>query len=434
MESLPVELVRIVFQYCDLPSVKTLRLMNGVFADVGYDYLVPSEFNVVGWRDDITRLHSIASHDRMKSSIESITINFAEVDEYNARHASYFNNFAQDPEERSDLLANAWVQYYEADKRRKALPAFDSRPALIQDAFKSLPNLKDLQVTFTKCPFDIEILGQVFEGLPNCRKMDRAQAIKNLALIASALKGAKLESFSVDRFPLEIFRLPDDRRHWVDCVSTPFANLTNLSLTIDPSNILFPAARLKAIRGLGTVLRYAPNLTHLSLAFHTYGAPKHKFILWFDNLLQDFTFEKLTDLKLEGISCDEEDLRHFLLRHASTLERIRLGGRGLAKAHEEGLGGIHMCRGTFRSLFYSLRNKLPKLERVHMEGDFESVGVEGSSNESYSFHGVTDENWEEVVNPRDPLTQGKTRDCLDFERYLIQGGSYPSAHLAVAAQ
>lgn len=431
MESLPVELVRLVYEFCDLESVKALRLQSGLFAAVGLDYLINDYINVVGWK--VERLHSISTHDLLKSRIQSITLNFAEVDEYTARHASFFQHYLEEPAERNDRLALAWAQYYEADKSRKASPTFESRPDLVVESFRNLANLRDLEVTFTKCPFNIDILEQVFRGLPSCRKMDREHATKTLAVITSALKETSLSSLTIDRFPLEVLRLPDERRRWHDCVSTSFSRLSTLNLTIDPSALRLPAQRFKAIKGLGSILRCATNITSLTLAFHTYGMPKHKFIIWFDTLLGDFTFEKLTDLKLEGISCDEDDLRNFLLRHAATLERLRLGGRGLAKAFEGGLGGIHLCRGTFRGLFASMRNRLPKLERIHLEGDFECVGVERSSNEAYSFHGVTDDNWEDMATEewrtrRAVASKGRTtRDCLDFERYLLQGGRYPGS-------
>lgn len=431
MEALPVELVRLVYEYCDLESVKALRLQSRIFAAIGLDYLIGESVHVVGWRAD--RLHAISTHDQLSGRIRNLCLNFAEVDEYSARHASFFQHYLEDPEERNERLAAAWAKYYDANKLRKASPAFDSQPDLVLQSFQNLPKLDDLEVTFTKCPYRIDVLEDAFKGLPSSRKMDRDQAAKNLALIASAIRQSNLSSLTIDRFPLEVLRLPDQRRHWSDCVSTSFSRLSTLNLTIDPSTLRLPAQRFKAIKGLGSILRCATNVTSLSLTFHTYAMPKHKFLVWFDTLLDGFTFKKLTDLKLEGISCDEDDLRVFLLRHAPTLERLRLGGRGLAKAFEGGLGGIHLCRGTFRGLFASLRNRLPKLERIHLEGDFECVGVERSANEAYSFHGVTDDNWEDMsveerrIRRALSTTGRSTRDCLEFERYILQGGRYPGS-------
>src|SRR5689334_17934765 len=72
MDFLPVELVRLVFQYCDAPTVRALRLAAGRYADVGYEYLLHTHFNAVEWRDDVSRLRSIAGHDRLRSSIRSL--------------------------------------------------------------------------------------------------------------------------------------------------------------------------------------------------------------------------------------------------------------------------------------------------------------------------------------------------------------------------
>jgi hypothetical protein len=72
------------------------------------------------------------------------------------------------------------------------------------------------------------------------------------------------------------------------------------------------------------------------------------------------------------VVCDEGDLRGFLLRHAATLERLRLGGRGMAGgSFDLPMGGVRLSNGTFWSLFRSLRGgRLPHLQRMHLEGAF----------------------------------------------------------------
>ncbi|KAK3307589.1 uncharacterized protein B0T15DRAFT_183364 [Chaetomium strumarium] len=432
MDFLPVELVRLVFQYCDPPAVKALRLASGRYADVGYEYLLDSHFTAVEWRDDIKRLRCIAGHDRLRGSIRSLTFNFSKVDEYNARHTTFFQHWLQEPEERSAQLQDAWIKYYELEESARKLPPFHARSSMVEEAFKRLPNLKDLEITLTKCPYHIEILKDVFE-VRSCRKRDRSQACKNMNAIVSAIRHVRLASLSIDQLPLEIFRLADDRRHWFDCARS-FASLSRLNLVLDPPNNLLPSSRFRAINGLGHVLHYSVNLTHLTLAFHTYHAPLEKFHLSFQALFSgsDFTYTKLTDLKLEGVSCAEDDLRSFLLRHSATLERLRLGGRGLAKPFEWSTGGVHLHEGSFRSLFTSLQGKLPKLKRFHMEGDAEAGDFMASSREVYVFRAVTDDNWVPVKTAegkRRGRFEGsacvKTVDSLGLERFLVEGGQYP---------
>ncbi|KAK5658236.1 hypothetical protein OQA88_2211 [Cercophora sp. LCS_1] len=422
MDWLPVELLRLIFDYCDGPATRTLRLASSRLADVGYEYLLPAHFTAVEWKDDINTLSSIAGHDRLRDSIRSLTFNFARVDEYNARNVSFFQHWLQDPEERSAMLQDAWIKFYELEERSRNLPAFHTRSAMVEDTLKRMPNLKELEITYTKCPYDIDVLKEVFL-VRNCRKRDRAQACKNMNAIVSAIRHVRLSSFTVDQLPLEIFRLANDRKHWFDCARS-FASLTRLDLTLDPPPNLLPQSRARAINGLGHVLQFSPNLTHLSLGVHTYHAPMEKFGLSFRALLGNFTYEKLTDLKLEGLTCAEEDLRVFLIRHGPTLERLRLGGRGLAKPYELSIGGVHLHEGTFRSLFMSLQGKLPKLKRFHLEGDIEAGDFMTSSRELYKFHPVTDDNWD-AVGARARGSR-RTIDCLALEKYLLHGGPYPA--------
>ena len=427
MDLLPVELVRLIFDCCDPPTVRALRLASQRLAELGYEYLLAPQFTAVEWKDDLNRLHAISGHGRLRSSIKSVTFNFSKVDEYNARHASFFQTYLQHPTQRTVTLQDAWIKYYQMEEQRGRVPQFHTRPNLVEESLKRLPNLKELEITYTKCPYDIDILREVFM-VRNCRQRDRAQASKNMNVIVSALRYIQLDSLKIDQLPLEIFRVAADRRHWFDCARS-FASLTKLDLVVDPPNNLFPSSRFRAINGLGHVLQFSPNLTHLSLGFHTYHAPLEKFSISFRQLLNDFTYEKLTDLKLEGLSCAEEDLREFLVRHGKTLERLRLGGRGLAKPHETSIGGIHLHEGTWRSLFSSLRGRLPRLQRLHMEGDVEAGDIMTSSRELYKFHAVTHDDWSEISGYK-PHQTLKTIDCLGLEKYLIHGGEYPRMAMA----
>jgi hypothetical protein len=437
MDSLPVELVRLVYQYCDAASVRALRLSAGRYADVGYEFLLEPHFSAVEWRDDIKRLRAIAGHDRLRGSIRSLTFNFSKVDEYNARHTTFFQHWLQEPEERSSLLQDAWIRYYELEETARKLAPFHTRSTTVEEAFKRLPNLKDLEITLTKCPYDIDLLKDVFQ-LRTCRKRDRIEACKNMNAIVSATRHVRLAALSIDQLPLEIFRLADDRRHWFDCARS-FASLSRLNLVLDVPGNLLPAARFRAINGLGHVLHYSVNLTHLTLAFHAYHAPLEKFHLSLQALFcgSEFVYPQLTDFKLEGVSCGEDDLKGFLVRHGATLERLRHGGRGLAKPNEWSIGGVHLHEGSFRGLFTGLRGKMPVLRRFHMEGDAEAGDFMAASREAYVFRAVADDEWRPVAGGKGLRMEGKRRgrgeelecvktvDCLGLERFLVEGGEYP---------
>ncbi|KAI1501695.1 hypothetical protein F5X99DRAFT_381397 [Biscogniauxia marginata] len=428
MDALPVELLRLIYSYCDRESVPRLREVTRTLAGVGYEFLIPPRFTSVSWRNDIERLHNIALHDRLRTSITSICIFLGELSYYDAWSTSWAQHFVTPPEERNELMGSARREFDRIADGRKKLGPLHLRTDDLREACSALPNLRDFEVSFTQCPLDNEFLRDVFDW-PNCRKLDRPQTYSNLDAIILALHGVRLSSFKVDRMPLEVFRLPGHRTHWFTHAQS-FDSLSKLNLTLDPSGLQGPGSAFRAVNGLGRMLQLATGLRHLKLAFHPYSSEASKFALSFRELLFNFTYKQLTDLTLEGVSCDEDDLKEFLARHGATLARLRLGGRGLAKPFEVSLGGVHLYEGTFKSLFTGLRVKLPKLERLHLEGIFECEHQDLPSHEAYNFYPLTNENWEEVPRPRWVRTSRKTINCEPFEQYVLSGGPYPGNSLA----
>ncbi|KAI1488695.1 hypothetical protein F4809DRAFT_604875 [Biscogniauxia mediterranea] len=423
MDTLPVELLRLIYAYCDRQSVRSLRAVTRTLADVGYEFLIPPRFTSVSWRNDIDRLHCIALHDRLRASINSITIFLGELSYYDAWSTSWAQHFVAPPEERTELMGSARKEFDRIAEGRKAVGPLHLRSDDLREACSALPNLQHFEVAFTQCPIDNEFLREVFDW-PNCRKLDRPQTYSNLDAVIFALHGVRLSSFKVDRLPLEVFRLPGHRTHWFTHAQS-FDSLSKLDLTLDPSGLQGPSSAFRAVNGLGRTLQLATGLRHLKLAFHPYSSETSKFALSFRELLFNFTYKHLTDLTLEGVSCDEDDLKEFLARHGATLARLRLGGRGLAKPFEVSLGGVHLYEGTFKSLFTGLRAKLPKLERLHLEGIFECEHQDLPSHEAYNFYPLTNEDWEEVPRPRWVRTSRKTINCAPFEQYVFSGGPYP---------
>ncbi|CAK7212534.1 hypothetical protein SBRCBS47491_001498 [Sporothrix bragantina] len=572
MDTLPVELLRLILDYCDPASVRGLRLLTPTLADLGYDYLLRPDFCALPWRDDVARLRAIASHDRLRSSISSVTFNFTEIDAENARQVSHSNTSRDTSEHKDAALTKAWRRFAEFEQRRQAIsPLHAQDPADLAAAFRPLVNLRDVAVTFRQAPYDIDELKEAMAA-PSSLKMNHEAAVKRLNVLMAALQLAsvsrqapsgsgfrhsarssqssrgdpfsfsssslaftspssmyasvsapvsavasaapsvastrasspvssamsspsssspgspsatdadafqdrcRLKSFSVDRLPLELLRNQVDRRLWFQCREV-FSGLTRLDLTLDTSNVSFPLAKFKAVNGLGYVLRMAPNLTHLSLSFHNQTAAREIFILSLRELLGEtgslegpplsssnsssgvvsagdsnetgFRFRALTDLKLDGIACDEAALRGFLLRHASTLERLRLGGRG--RAHDRlhmNVGGMRLSNGTFWSLFRSLRGgRLPHLQQMHLEGTFfcqsESLieapdappaapvttaatapanplpNVARTSYEHYNFRPTTDDNWDPIPEETLLRTPAAYMTSEKFEAYLL---------------
>jgi hypothetical protein len=78
MDSLPVELLRLIFEQGDAKTARTVRLVSRRLADVGYDYMLSDQFTILRRTNDVDRLHSIALHDRLCGSIRAVTFNFSE--------------------------------------------------------------------------------------------------------------------------------------------------------------------------------------------------------------------------------------------------------------------------------------------------------------------------------------------------------------------
>lgn len=425
MESLPVELLRLIFQFCDPDAVKALRASSANLAELGYEYLVPPVFRAFQWRDDIKRLHAIAGHERLRASIETVLIDLSQPFEISDCHATFLQG--ENADETDADLQDAWDRYRRIDASRKKVTPFDRQLDLLPDAFSMLPNLKHLKVTFNNATPDAQLLSRTL-GLPVSRKLDRKLACSNLSGLIFAASSANLSSLEIDLLPMELFKVPQYRQHWFRHSPAVLANLNSLDVTVDFSEVVLPSAKFRAVNGFGHFLQFATNLERLSLGFHNYAAPHHKFAVWFHELVgKNFAFKRLTDLKLEGLSCDETDLRRFLERHGPTLKNLHLGGDRVAKHGGPVVGGIQLGRGTFRSLFTSLQNRLPNLERVLLSGHFECGMLDSNSHEKYNFRPV-------LKSDRGDAASGEQRgrpfyisadDGHEFERYLLRGGEYP---------
>lgn len=155
MDNLPVELRRAILTHLPLPTLRSLRLTSRTWASFGSEYLISPLFTTLPHRDDLPRLLSIASHPVFAPRIQSLQLNAGEVNEYHARHNTYFIQYMRDADERALALEGAWGRYaaVKAEKERH-LAAFFQEEGLAE-ALGKLTNLRALEVSLTRCPFDI---------------------------------------------------------------------------------------------------------------------------------------------------------------------------------------------------------------------------------------------------------------------------------------
>jgi hypothetical protein len=408
--ALPTELLRLIFRDADLTTLWACRLSCRVFAEVGLEFLLPPHFTSIGWRRrrDLERLVGISEHPVLCKSIKTITFNFSELHGYNARHSSYFEYFAMEPEARNEILLDAWEEYFELEGRRAAAGEFQiPGEAFFRRVLRSFGNLTTVRVVFEECPYSSDVLKRVFRR-KNCRVFRGEDAAAKISTILKALPGTSVSSFVCDYLPLAQPALQSRSfQHGY------LGHFTSLKLTIDtssPFNYFF--------EGL------SPDLTSLSLAFQGFKSGNNTKAGFNEHRGFPFHFPGLTDLKLENIAVTEDTLFGVFERNRLTLRRLRLGGKGPMSWKDDFGGGITLTDGSLRSLFTRMRDTTPKaLERLHLEGDFQDDGVE---KEVYDFYPITDDEWNDVTEENEVRFRriGEI-DCLGFEDFVLRGGDYP---------
>lgn len=413
MASLPVELLRLIYDYCDPPTVRNLRRVSRLLASIGYDYLIPPHFIARGANKDAERLLSIAVHERLRSSIESISFHFSPSDHQSANDLVHIVGMPL-------LDRTGWLN--EKIQGTPALRLDIGCPSLVEEALMRLPSLKSVEVNHSKSKNPTQ------RAAGSCSIINKGRGVDE---ILSATRHCSLSSLSFMQLPLEFFQ-SRDRQRWSNCTRT-FASLTRLELAIGADTEVFPQARQRATNGLGRALQLAPGLKSLSLSFIGRHGDSLGFSVSFDELLGGFTYENLSDLRLKGICCTNSGLSSFILRHASTLERLRLGGGYESFDVCGSIGGMTLHEGTWRSLFSSLRCRLPKLKRFHAAGCLFGGLSPVGWRERYWFCPVSDENWEELPSKDSPRGEWEV-DSRELERYLLEGGEYPKQLVVVPAR
>ena len=153
METLPTELRRLILMHCSLPALKSLRLTCRVWATLGFEYLISPTFTTLLHRPDFQRLLAVSQIPIFSSRIENLFINLGEINEYHARHNSYFIQYMRDPDERLAAQEMSWSAYATIRKEKEKHMEKVCAPELLDPALRNLPGLKKVEVTLATCPF-----------------------------------------------------------------------------------------------------------------------------------------------------------------------------------------------------------------------------------------------------------------------------------------
>jgi hypothetical protein len=446
--SLPVEILGLVFSYLEVADRRNLREVCRATADVGYDHLVPPQFNFFQWREgrDVDRLFSISTHARLRDSVKSVTYNLAELEEYVSRYTAYLRYYVVEPEMRDEILRRGWAEYTQAEKQRRRCSVLSlTKNEVLQRTFAELPRLETLRIVWNECPYLDSVLVDVFTKL-SCRKLDKEQVTQNLE---TALSAAALVP--------QLSRLEID--HWTGpmaadlfCRSPPssFGSLTVLKVALDSKSSLPDINSIDPL--LPSLLsRCSHSLRHLVFvldeqdlvgpsAYDLRQIIRHRDYndkpdtgreddSSTDKVDQDrwqmIHFPNLIELHLDSFRCSTYELTSFLSLHPK-LCRLRLGGRGLQKSPKSKFGGLHLVDGRFKQLFTSMRETLHNLEKLHLEGHF--LGP-GDNNIAYSFYAVADLEWAPIPSSQRLFVPKGFRTGTAFEEFVTRGGPFPDSDI-----
>lgn len=111
MESLPLEIRRCILEHSSQSEVKSLRLASSSWAQAGLDFLDVSNFYITPFRDESIRLAELSRHHVLAHKVEKMEFRLGEVNEYQARHNSYFLVYLREPEDRDRVLTELWQEY-----------------------------------------------------------------------------------------------------------------------------------------------------------------------------------------------------------------------------------------------------------------------------------------------------------------------------------
>lgn len=266
----------------------------------------------------------------------------------------------RDPDERLAAQEMSWGAYAGFKAEKEKYMSLASSFHLLDRALSHLSNLKRVSVSLSTCPFPenhekTELLRQIW-NIPSTRLLPRVATTERFTALCSAIVGspARVEELSHDRLPFEFFA---QKAITISLVSTVFLPITKLTLCLDYSDMPNDLHAPQGFQNLAHCLRSASSLETLSLSFT--GRKKINIEKLFSRFADhDHTFEKLEDVKFEGVRCTENALATFLIRHKGSLRKVQLGGVGMKAPHQKTNGGIHLEEGTWKGVFKSVRERL----------------------------------------------------------------------------
>lgn len=413
MERLPNELREEILRYLQLQDIKSIRLASNSWAELAQPCLIPPTFLSLPHRDDFGRLLLLSQHPSLARSIEILELDMGELNEYHARHNTFFVQYMRDPEDRDHESHGAWAEYAELKSRKESLAGKYCNLDLLEETFKNLPNLRAIDVNLMRCPFQHPLLQQIWQ-IPTTRLLSRVSTTQRFSNIIYAARHLSLDSLTHDCLPFEVW----SQRSILENVPATFQGLRTLKVCLDYS--VFPNAlhSSNSFSGFSSALCAAPNLTTLHIGFANSIRPH----LNFTDYMGEYTWRCLHTLGLEGMNIAEDDVASFLIKHAATLKRLQLGvyktsGYTQRVANMQNI--IQFRQGTVRGLLTRIREVM-RLEKLNMKGD---VMEDINSLTPYKYgRGLYTDEWLRV-----PDAVHTAASALAAERFVLEETEWDDA-------
>ncbi|KAL2074386.1 hypothetical protein VTL71DRAFT_8164 [Oculimacula yallundae] len=434
---LPFEVKRLIYDYADLPTIKSLRLASRDWAAVGIELLFLPTFIVKSPVKDLTRLINAGT-----------SLEVARQAAKTIRTISFWSN-DWDPVYLRSIVCSRHVhlQTYEVlhfvptKEEQAALEELDvliqqrkidedqgESTATLASAFKQVPHLQTLHFT---CPnsFKHPILRKVWDeyDLETYREpYHQGGALRLLNIFSAATEaGLNITKVQHEKFHEEFFF---DESH--EPVSWDFASLTkNLrSLTLgvddvgrslsDPLNLVFRADPAENIINNDTIPSTPVSQDMIALPYTIeYFSLKIESLDQLPLELVPTPAVKLHTLSLVGASIVPGDFLPFITTHAPQLRRLHLGSMELRI--RQSIDGFDYSWEMFLSILRDAIGNGKQLEKFQLSGHIRASLAGGPSWMLWPIYRTDSEEWEDMP------WRGERARGKEVERFVVGGGAWP---------
>jgi hypothetical protein len=403
-DTIPYELKRLIYDYVDLETIRSLRQVSKAWASVGLELLLLPSFFVKSHSVDVKRLRDIGtgpvvSNQAAKTINKVIFQNSGWIPSYFRRivcsRHEHRRHYEQEDFVPTQAEAEALEELDMMIARRDKDDMDEKDESLLVSALRVVPQVHSIEIR-SRNPFRNLILRKVWEEYA-LEAYPQWHQYYQLRRVLSAAKraGLQIHHFSHDQLKSSCFENDDMTRE--STLYEDINTLKSLDLVVSDHPGVFSSDERAAMR-LHQLLRAIPALEHLSIKFEILGAVPLDY-------LPATATAGLRSLTLSSVPVDPVRFLALLGSMVSTLKRLSLRSFD-----------IPQDRGSWRDLLGNLRDLIgDKLEKFQLFGMITSVDGDW---EQWILSPRYDEDWNVLPEERSP--RGK-----EIEDFVLRRGPWP---------